>query len=676
MFTTPSFSDNVRHILEIAVLAPSGDNAQPWRFVVRGGALFLYNMSERDASLYNFRQRGSFLAHGAVLENIVVIAPSFGLVAEATPFPIPGDSDCTARVEFAPTAIREDPLLPFVERRATNRKPYEPRPLLAEHREALLAASQGVSGLTTHLVEERQRVGLLAAAISVSDRLILENRTIHDGIFKSIRWTRAEERTTPGLYIRTLELVPPQRAMFRLFRHWPIVSALNRLGAARFLASQTAKLYATASAIGVIAIDGDGDVGFLRAGQALQRVWLTATKLGLSLQPITAVAYLGQRVAVGEAEALAPYQIELVRRAEARIREVAGIERGTIAMIFRVGYSGGPSARSSKLPPDISETNDPGRTPLGSRSRKAIIARIVDDLESLRGDSAFANQYAVEENAAFFRAIANPVTYCRWLVGRAPKIEGERLLELADMPLPYWEREMHRQLVAVEKKKFPGLITPLVTRIVEWIARENRPLVIANLGCGGMEVERQVIRQLQANAHSEQVVFVGLDQSPVARELARENLRDVAPWLEFHEVHTLGEGLLAQLKRSAQHQYVVIMCQNEVLSLSNQFAPRALDLIFNSLFKHHLGERQKEDLDAVIMRTAPHMLEYDGYRSWLVMIPQTFTVWHSPVLLNATIFSDLRYLSKQMVQARYRGDSLSFFKIGTYLRERNVAFPK
>ncbi len=345
--------DTIRQMLELAVQAPSGDNAQPWRFFLHDHVLSLYNLPDRDASLYNFQQRGSFIAHGAVVENIAVAAPAFGYQAEAALFPKGARSSCTAAVSLTPIPAREDPLYPYIRLRATNRKPYTSISLEAGHRAELQSAAAGVPGVALRLVDVPERVRSLARVISVNDRLILENRTIHDGIFGSIRWTKDEERTKPGLLIDTLELAPPQRAMFRLFRHWGVVNALNRIGLGRFLAAQTAKLYAASSAFGILVIDAETDERFFQTGRALQRIWLTATKLGVRFQPITAIAYLAQRVFSGDREALPPQHVQWIENAYREICHIADIRRGTIAMIFRVGYGDPPSAQSLKRSPDM-----------------------------------------------------------------------------------------------------------------------------------------------------------------------------------------------------------------------------------------------------------------------------------------------------------------------------------
>jgi hypothetical protein len=68
-----------REIIADGVKAPSGENSQPWRFIVEGNVLYTCNIDERDKTPYNFSQHGSYIAHGALIENIAISASHYGL---------------------------------------------------------------------------------------------------------------------------------------------------------------------------------------------------------------------------------------------------------------------------------------------------------------------------------------------------------------------------------------------------------------------------------------------------------------------------------------------------------------------------------------------------------------------------------------------------------------------
>src|SRR4051812_5499587 len=101
-YTVSMPPDTLKEILALSVFAPSGDNAQPWRFEASGSTLSVFNMPEKDATPYNFHERGSYVAHGALTENIVISARHRGVETAVEYFP--GQSNCTPRLPFtAPT---------------------------------------------------------------------------------------------------------------------------------------------------------------------------------------------------------------------------------------------------------------------------------------------------------------------------------------------------------------------------------------------------------------------------------------------------------------------------------------------------------------------------------------------------------------------------------------------
>lgn len=342
-------TDVVKDILALSIHAPSGDNAQPWRFAVHDDSIEIFNATESDATLYNYKQRGSLLSHGAVIENITILSEPAGLRAVVTYFP---QSGAVARITLVPSPKREDPLAAVLERRATNRKPYEKKGLRPAHAQALLAAAQS-RGHELRVVEDRETIHELASVLSLNERLLMENRQLHDFLFGMIRWSKKEEQARPGLYVRTMEFPFPVRLLLRyVVCRWGAAEFLNRFGLSRAIPRQSAELYESSSALCALLIENLSDESFVKAGRAFERLWLTAESLGVALQPVTALPYLAQRLETGDTESLSSEHIECIRSAYAQIAQtfnLQGSER--IAMLFRVGYGPAPSARSAKAPP-------------------------------------------------------------------------------------------------------------------------------------------------------------------------------------------------------------------------------------------------------------------------------------------------------------------------------------
>lgn len=346
--------ETIQKILEVAVNAPSGENAQPWKFGIRGNKIHIFNIPERDQSPYNFRQRGSYVAHGTLLENIIISASAFGYSAHLQVFPDKNDPDLVAVVSLEESTTKNDPLYPCIIERVTNRKPYKKTPLTQEKRHAILGAANEIGGGKVFLTEKKEDIKILSLVGSMNERLALENKFIHNFLFSHINWTDEENQEKKlGFDIKTLELPLPARVMFKLFRHWPILKILNNIGASKAVWKQNGGVYASSSAVGIIAVLGNKDEDFVTAGRIMQRVWLTATKLELSLQPMTGILFFMQRIFAENFEPFTSSQVELIKESYEEVRRVFKLQGGIVPMMFRIGYGDPPTAQSLKLPPMI-----------------------------------------------------------------------------------------------------------------------------------------------------------------------------------------------------------------------------------------------------------------------------------------------------------------------------------
>ena len=301
------------------------------------------------------------------------------------------------------------------------------------------------------------------------------------------------------------------------------------------------------------------------------------------------------------------------------------------------------------------------------KKRRIEIEGILQKLREFKNDLRYSDRlYAIDENIRFAEAMVSLPRYVWWLLTRAPKIDGARLLELTDFPVEEWDVKMHGRLMEVERDKKIKLIKPLVDKILEFIFKENRPLVLANLGAGGMEVDRQVISHLLEKKYGKPIIFIGVDKSPVTNKIAKENLNSLGKVIEIVDIEILTKNRLEEIAE-LNKGIAVILCKNDIFNLGTEFPPKYFDLVYNSLFKHHLTESSdKEKLDKIIKEISKKSLEYDGYRSWFHMIPQSIVAWNNPVFLNGTIFSMLRYSGK----INLNFSKVSFFKnTGHYLRE-------
>ena len=344
-------SPDFERILEAGNSAPSGENCQPWRFAVRSGAIEIHLLPERDRSAYGWGQRASCLANGAVIENMVIAASAEQRRAEVRYFPNPNDAWHIATLVLTQdSTVEPDPLASFISKRISNRKPYRKDPLTPEEHKTLAAAAEGDG--TFALVETPEEVRRLGRVGATNEEVMLANRSLHQFFFSHVSWTKEEdEQKKVGFYIKTLELPPPAQIMFKaLARHWPVMRVLSAIGFNRMVAKQNGEINASSAAIGALMIDGAEPLDFVKIGRTAERLWLAATSLGLSLQPLTGVLFFKLIIEAGEGAVFSPREQKLITDAYREASRIFGADGKHIAFMFRIGRGDAPSAHAVRFP--------------------------------------------------------------------------------------------------------------------------------------------------------------------------------------------------------------------------------------------------------------------------------------------------------------------------------------
>lgn len=343
---------DILKILDYAIWAPSGDNSQPWAFQINGDRLLIYNLPNKDNPYLNFKQSGSHIAHGGLIENIVIAAPHFGYFAEVLLFPSsPAHKDLVASISFDKSrTYKSDPLFTFIKERHTNRRPYENTPLTSEQRESILKTPEELGFGLFKLLESEGKKKIVGGAGALAEIVILENKMLHSYLFKDVVWTEKEEKEKRhGLYIKTMEFNPIQKILFRLASQRSLMKFAIQLGLPKFIAKEDSKLYATGSALGIVAMPDHTKYDAINAGRVIQRIWLKATAMGIALQPITATLFFGQRVLLGEDKDLISAHKDLIKRAYNDIKKEFDLNNETPYMMFRLGRAKPVSGRSSRI---------------------------------------------------------------------------------------------------------------------------------------------------------------------------------------------------------------------------------------------------------------------------------------------------------------------------------------
>ena len=270
-------------LLRYAILAPSVRNTQPWAFSVRGNRVHLIADSRKTQPVADPDRRELYISIGCALENLLVAAEHFGFGHGIAYFPERGAPDLVATVSFEPggtlSEARAGATLASILTRHNDDGVFRPAP-----------------------VPEWLRMRLLACCTEPDLQILLTG----DRPFR--HWIDA----------LTLEA---DRADFadpgfrRELKHWigrgvfgspPVRDQLQRAASAHVdLAEHVARrdhaIVESAALLGLICATGDSPPLHVRVGQLFERLWLTATAMGVSINPMSqTMRHPRLRATVGE----------------------------------------------------------------------------------------------------------------------------------------------------------------------------------------------------------------------------------------------------------------------------------------------------------------------------------------------------------------------------------------
>jgi nitroreductase len=275
--------DEVRTVLSAAIMAPSLHNSQPWRFRCTPTLIELYADTSRAVPVADPDHRELVLACGAALLNLRLAIRSLGVYPDVRLCPDPGRPDllATVRPEAShppnPVELR---LAEAIRRRHTNRRPFADIAIPEPTRNELRRAA------------ERERSWL---AILPTNQLAALRRLVHqahqrqqdDPDFRTewAHWMGRPDSSRDGVPARSAGLLPEAQD------EW----VLRDFSAGRARARLEGKDFERAPLIAVVGSFFDSSLARLQAGQAMQRVLLTATDVGLD------ASFLSQVVEVPDA---------------------------------------------------------------------------------------------------------------------------------------------------------------------------------------------------------------------------------------------------------------------------------------------------------------------------------------------------------------------------------------
>jgi len=342
----------VRKLVEAAIRAPSFGNNQPWRFVYGEGGLRVHHDASRSGGPSDeLGRQMAYIAIGAALENIDIVASAGGQSTTMELFPAPGDATLVAELHLAPRAggPHQDPLVEEIGRRVTNRRPGI-RPHLTPVHGQVLGSAARERGAKLQLCNERESLDSLAQVLADGERLRMLCPLLHAELMQSLRWTPSEiEQTRDGMPVESYATGPADVAVLHLARSPQVSRLLRDVGGGGGLAATVAPTIASSAAVGLLTIPGTDPAAFVRGGRAMQQMWLTASALGLALHPINTLVAMFARVERHAGAGLDSNEKAAILELRERFTRFFTVSMNDAeVLLFRLSYTDGSPERSMR----------------------------------------------------------------------------------------------------------------------------------------------------------------------------------------------------------------------------------------------------------------------------------------------------------------------------------------
>ncbi len=284
--------DILNYLLKAGQQAPSGENIQPWKLKNKKNTINLILNTKADRSLFNLNQSASIIACGAVAENISIAASRYNLNTKIKVESSPDSEDLSAEINLKPDQISEDQLGRFIWERHTNRTKYNQKPIPEEDLDSIKQACYHIEGASLDFFTNKDDIDLISKMVFKADIFRMETRSLHEMLMSHIHFSdEAALASRDGFHLKNLEAGFDGEIFLKLIRPWIIANAMNKIGMAKIAAGVSKKGVKQASAMGLIRIKGTDSRSFFEGGRAMQRIWLEATRLGISFQPFTILTF-------------------------------------------------------------------------------------------------------------------------------------------------------------------------------------------------------------------------------------------------------------------------------------------------------------------------------------------------------------------------------------------------
>lgn len=267
-----STREKFRYLVRYAILAPSIQNSQPWKFRMRDDAVFLLADRSRALPIVDPDGRELAISAGAALHHLTLAMRCHGMLPSVAYLPDPTERDVLARIEYAgeyqPDSIELSLLRQISHRHTGTVMEEDPVPSFM-----LADLEHMVEGSDCRIIWVGHGPLRLAVAemVQESDKVLFSGERFRE---EFAAWVRPRRRGA-------VDGIPADKLGFKGLLSWLAPWLIQHVNLGKANGRDGLVQAATAPALGILCTRDDNPVDWLNAGQALARLWLRATEHGL-----------------------------------------------------------------------------------------------------------------------------------------------------------------------------------------------------------------------------------------------------------------------------------------------------------------------------------------------------------------------------------------------------------
>jgi hypothetical protein len=303
-------TDMINEIIKYAAMAPSGHNAQPWKFFVSQDSIVIFPDYSRTLPVVDPDDREMFISLGCALENLIIAAEHFGYRAEVN-YNLEIQYQERITVFLKSDSAAANSLFEQIERRQTTRNEYNgnkvPNNELEYIKNNIFCREVGV-----HFLIEKESINKIIELVKKGNIHQFGDERFMDELKFWIRFSESEaEEKQDGLLSSTTGNPSVPRWIGKIF--------MNLFHSAKDQNEIDEKFIKSSAGVILFSTAKNDKMAWIETGRTFEKFSLLTTKMNLKC------AFINQ-----------PVEIKELNEDLLRIFE---IEKGYPQLLVRFGYS-------------------------------------------------------------------------------------------------------------------------------------------------------------------------------------------------------------------------------------------------------------------------------------------------------------------------------------------------